>query len=302
MLSVKLPKGKYIVAVSGGVDSMVLLDLLRRQKDAALVVAHLNHGIRSDSDEDEKLVHHYAMSHNIKFISESVRLGVNASEETARNIRYEFLRRCRNRFKANLIVTAQHQDDLVETVIINLLRGTGWRGLAPFIATSDVIRPLINLSKSEIIAYAKKHQVPWREDLTNQDQKYLRNYVRNDLLPRLEVRDAQIRTKLLRLIRSQQQLRRTIEQQLDELLTNTSNQSSCDRHLLIMAPTPVAYELLQRFIFNITGATLIGPLANKALIFAKTARPAKTMPLNASWRLRATGRQLIVEPDAPMLS
>src|SRR5688572_33061536 len=118
MRSVKLPKGKYILAVSGGVDSMVLLDVLRRQPGVDLVVAHLNHGIREDSAEDEKLIHHYTMSHNIKLVSKTLNLGAGVSEEKARQARYDFLRQCRTRFKADFIVTAQHQDDLVETAII----------------------------------------------------------------------------------------------------------------------------------------------------------------------------------------
>lgn len=297
MLDVKLPKGKYVVAVSGGVDSMALLDILRRQRGIELVAAHVNHGIRPDAGEDEKLVHHYAMSHNMKFVSKRLSLGSNASEEVARKARYEFLRHCRTRFKADFIVTAQHQDDLLETAIINLLRGTGWRGLAPFVATKDVLRPLVDCRKNELIDYAKKHKVLWREDVTNQDPRYLRNYVRNDLLPRLEASDSKFRDKLLRLVRKQQELRRTIESELDQLLTSSSkDQSSIDRHTLIMLPADLGYELLQQAFRHYTGTSLTRQLAEAALLFAKAARAGKTMSLGTNRKLRVTPRHLIVEP------
>lgn len=303
MLNVKLPAGKYVVAVSGGVDSMVLLDVLRRLKGVELVVAHVNHGIRGDSDEDEKLVHHYSMSHNIQFVSSHLNLGENTSEEAARNARYKFLRQCRRQFMSKFIVTAQHQDDLIETAIINLLRGTGWRGLAPFVNKNDVLRPFLNYRKSDLIDYAKKHKVPWREDSTNQDQRYLRNYVRQSLLPRLEKSEPEFRTTLLRLVREQQVLRRTIQKELDELLSiGPDKVQNVDRHQLIMAPPAVAYELLQHLVARATGASLLKAQAEAMLIFAKTAKAGKTMPIAKDWQARCTVRQLIVERRARVLS
>jgi len=262
MLSVKLPKAKYIIAVSGGVDSMVLLDILRRQPDVDLVVAHLNHGIRDDSNLDEELVHHYTMSHNIIFVSKHISLGKGASEEKARKARYSFLRQCRKRFNTKFIVTAQHQDDLVETAIINLLRGTSWRGLAPFTNTKDVLRPLINYKKSELITYAKRHNIPWREDSTNQDQMYLRNYVRRSLLSQVETKIPGFYDNILRLIRKQQVLRRTIQTELNKLLLiENKKPNELNRHLVIMLPPFLGYELIQHFVFCATGASLVRSLA-----------------------------------------
>jgi len=278
---------------------MVLLDILRRVPDLTLVVAHFNHGVRPDAGQDEKLVHHYAMSHNIEFVSKSVKLGANVSEGAARNARYAFLRQCRKRFNADFIVTAQHKDDLLETVVINLLRGTGWRGLAPFTNTNDVLRPLINYGKSAIIDYAKTNNVPWREDSTNQDQRYLRNYVRQSLIPRLQVAVPQFNIKLLRLVRKQQLLRRTIESQLDDMLAPGT---AIDRHILIMLSPQLAYELLQQFLRRTMGTSLVRDLAEATLLFAKTAKPGKTMSLDASWRARATPKQLIVELRPTVLS
>lgn len=293
-----------MVAVSGGVDSMALLDILRRQDDLELVVAHVNHGIRPDSGEDKELVHHYAMSHNIEFIHTEVKLRASASEALARQVRYDFLQQCRSMYNAAAIVTGQHQDDLVETAIINMLRGTGWRGLAALVHTPGILRPLINVRKSELIEYAKKYKVPWREDSTNSNPQYLRNYVRHSLIPRLQKQDEKWYDKVLRRVRKQQSLRRTIEEELDSVIhyDQKARTTTLQRHLLIMADITTAYELLQQAFRKSTGNSVPRPLAESALLFARVAKVGKMMPLDNKWRLSVTARQLIVEPRQPMIS
>src|SRR5689334_19288064 len=117
--------GKYVLAVSGGVDSMVLLHALQGRPGVKLVVAHYDHGIRPDSHEDRHLVQVVAAQHGLPFEYEEDWLGWGTSEETAREARYNFLERTRQRHKSDAIITAHHQDDVLETAIINLLRGTG---------------------------------------------------------------------------------------------------------------------------------------------------------------------------------
>src|SRR6266496_535916 len=130
MLEGKIPSGMYVVAVSGGVDSMVLLDMMRRLAGTTVVVAHVDHGMRSDSRLDRMLVQRYTMSHNLALEYTELHLGVGTDEATARQERYKFLRHMRKKYNASAIVTAHHRDDVLETAIMNLLRGTGWRGLS----------------------------------------------------------------------------------------------------------------------------------------------------------------------------
>ena len=146
-MKLELEPGVYVVAVSGGVDSMVLLDLLRRQKDLKLVVAHLDHGIRSDSDLDRQLVQQVASKHGLAFVYNTAQLGPGASEALARKARYNFLRRVQLATNATAIVTAHHQDDLIETAILNLLRGTGRKGLSSLGDDKHLRRPLLHVSK-----------------------------------------------------------------------------------------------------------------------------------------------------------
>jgi tRNA(Ile)-lysidine synthase len=305
MRVVKLAKGKYILAVSGGVDSMVLLDLLRQQTGVELVVAHVNHGMRADAHKDEELVRSVCMSHNIMYVATQLTLGAGASEETARNARYNFLQHCRIKFKANAIITAHHQDDLLETVIINLLRGTGWRGLAPF-NQPNIVRPLVEIPKSQLVEYAKAHGLQWHEDSTNTDQTYLRNYVRHSLVPQMQRMDSTWGLNFLRHIRNQQQLRRKIEQKVTTLLQTMAiteaHAITLPRHELIMLPSALAYELLQAVSRSLWQQTLLRSQAEALLVFAKVAKPAKTMPLNNDWRVRVTKSQLIVEQRPNMVS
>lgn len=208
-MQAKLPKsGKYIVAVSGGVDSVVLLHTLHQRlgsgmvglsdsKTSAiapshhpameLIVAHFDHGIRENSTADREFVQNLAETYKLPFEYEEGKLGSQASEATAREARYSFLKSLAAKHNADAIITAHHQDDVLETAIINMLRGTGRRGLTSLSSSNQLIRPLLEVTKAEIKKNAETHKLDWREDDTNQDQKFLRNYVRHTLLPRLGV-------------------------------------------------------------------------------------------------------------------
>lgn len=183
-----MQKQKFILAISGGVDSVVLLHKLATKKnpDITYVVAHFDHGIRSDSAEDATFVAKLAASYGYEFELGAGNLGANASEALAREKRYVFLREVKDKHNAEKIVTAHHEDDVLETMVLNLIRGTGPRGLMPMIKPSDILRPFLNTSKADLIEYAKQHGLSWREDSTNLDESYQRNYVRKQVMPKLE--------------------------------------------------------------------------------------------------------------------
>lgn len=188
------------MAVSGGVDSVVLLDIFakRMQKNKYnLIVAHFDHGIRKDSKANCEFVAKLSRQYKLKFVSKRQVLGAAASEEQARKARYAFLGSVLKENNDKAILTAQHADDLVETMLFNAVRGTYSLGLTPFISSKLVKRPFINLSKDEILNYARQSGLSWVEDPTNKDQKYARNYIRNQLLPRLEELQPGVTKKLL---------------------------------------------------------------------------------------------------------
>ena len=172
---------KYLLAVSGGIDSVVLLDyFFHTHKKSELIVAHFDHHLRENSHEDYLFVENLAKKYALPFFGAEAHLK-NSSEESARTARYDFLFKIAKEEGA-IIVTAHHLDDLVESIAINLIRGTGWRGLA-VLNREGIIRPFIDLGyrKSDIYKYAAKHNLTFREDPTNSSPLYLRNRVREAL-------------------------------------------------------------------------------------------------------------------------
>jgi tRNA(Ile)-lysidine synthase len=184
-----------VLAVSGGVDSMVLLDILSKKDGVQLIVAHFDHGIRQDSFMDRNLVQKAAQKCNLPFEYGNAKLGTRSSEADARDARYEFLHSIKVKHQADAIVTAHHQDDLIETAFINILRGTGYRGLSAIISNSEVKRPLLNTPKEEVKRHALKQNITWNEDSTNENTEYLRNYVRKFVMPKLSEEDRKLIAK-----------------------------------------------------------------------------------------------------------
>jgi tRNA(Ile)-lysidine synthase len=171
-----------------------------------LTIAHFNHNLRPDSNQDEALVRDFAAKHSIRFVSKQANLA-DHSEATARRARHEFL----TSVTKTTIATAHHLDDLCETIAINLSRGTGWRGLA-VLNRPNYIRPLLELQKSEITSLAEEFKVQWREDSTNQSPKYLRNRLR----PKIAALPFDTKWKLLKLQRRQAQIAQEINDLLQE--------------------------------------------------------------------------------------
>ena len=229
---------RYILAVSGGIDSVVLLDMFEWPKDT--IVAHFNHGIRESADDDCIFVEKLAKRYGFQFEFARLPLGKNCSEETARRARYDFLKHLAAEYNAE-IVTAHHADDCVESIIINLLRGTGWRGIAPF-GDKDIFRPMQNLTKSDIYRYATEHQLRFRQDQSNNDDTYLRNRVRQRINQQL---DAETKQKLLNLYRRQSEIRDDVDKIILQLL---GAEKSIPRALLDETAAPENIEFLRSFL------------------------------------------------------
>lgn len=210
-----------VVAVSGGGDSMALLHLLTRMRDEwtlNLVVAHLDHSIRPDSREDASFVVEMAERWTVPV--ETNRLppealtGSGNLEATARRRRYQFLAQVAADYQEDGCVVdvavAHTANDQAETVLMNLIRGSGMPGLAGMRAVTPlllqnrpvpgvrVVRPLLGVSRSEIMRYLEEHDIPWREDPSNQDRTFIRNRIRHEILPLLKKINPQIVASLCR--------------------------------------------------------------------------------------------------------
>ena len=262
-MNIEVPAGKYVVAVSGGVDSMVLLHLLaqmQRGQKYSFVVAHFDHGIRPDSAEDRKLVQRTAESYGLPFVYDQVSLGPTASEAVARDARYTFLHTVRTSAEADAIMTAHHQDDLLETVIINLFRGTKSRGLSSLRSTKTLFRPLLSFTKQQIRDYAQQHKLEWREDSTNDDETYLRNYIRKQIMPRL---DDSARQLLLAHSQKAAALNDAIRELTVGYLNIQPEALMLERQSFRELPEPVAHEVLAEWLRTHTAVSLTSKLIER---------------------------------------
>lgn len=164
---------------------MVLLDLLAVRKGYELVVAHFDHGIRADSKTDRLMVESLAKKLKLPFIYKEGKLGSKATEETARDRRYDFLKHVRRQHKADGIITAHHLDDALETAVFKAAKGMPEAALTPMHNNTQIIRPLLGISKQELVSYAESRGLPWREDSTNLDLAITRNFIRHRVMPLL---------------------------------------------------------------------------------------------------------------------
>ena len=221
------PRDRVVVAVSGGPDSLCLLDALHRLAPIhglTLTVAHLNHGLRAAASDEAAFVQAEAAARALPCLVESVDTRAFASAEgvgleaAARRLRYDFLARAAQAAGAARIAVAHTADDQAETVLMHLLRGSGLAGLrgmlpcveigAELAASGEpapgapspivIIRPLLGTTRAEVEAYCAERALNPRQDLTNQDTRYLRNWVRHAALPLLETRNPNLRATVAR--------------------------------------------------------------------------------------------------------
>jgi len=210
--------GRLLVAVSGGADSMALIEALRRPDDMGygrdngerasrrLVVAHFDHKLRADSARDAEHVAEYARAHELQFVLGSgdvarrARATRRSMEEAARDARYEFLAETATHLRIPAVLTAHTRNDLVETVLMRILRGTGRFGLAGIPVRRDIFyRPLLSVLRRDTVDYCTRLGVSFVDDPTNVDTTYFRNRVRLEILPELRAVFPDIDEKLYRM-------------------------------------------------------------------------------------------------------
>lgn len=290
-MKIDIQSGLYVVAVSGGVDSMVLLNVVRKIPEVEVVVAHFDHGIREDSHQDRRLVERVAKSYGLNFVTEEGRLGPDASEEKARKSRYDFLRKVKHDCRAKAIITAHHKNDLLETAIHNLLRGTGRWGLIALRSREDILRPLLPYSKTEIVGYAKKHRLSWRDDSTNQNVKYRRNYIRHKILPKFKAQDIE---KLEKIISDLNSTHIQIEELLHTELEKHADANTMDRCWFVMLPHMVSREVMVGWLRRNGVKDIDKKLIERLVVAAKTYQNGNAADIDGSNILRVEKNNLSI--------
>lgn len=247
-------KEPVVVAVSGGVDSVVLLDLMANAiLSDKLIVAHVNHGLRKESGAEEKFVENLAKEYGVGFYIKKLKLK-SKSENAARKERYKFLRQVKDKTGAKYIITAHHLNDQVETVLLNLTRGSGpldlW-GMEEY--EGDILRPLLQFSKQELRSYAKRKKLKYVEDKSNKNLNFSRNRIRHKVIPELE----KINTGFLKTLKTNIKLgdeanqvieKRFFKAQKEVVKENTINLSKLKKYDVF-----IQKEIVRQIFFSMTG-------------------------------------------------
>ena len=197
-----LKHSKFLIALSGGVDSMVLANLFLKN-NLSFSVAHCNFNLRTkESDDDEKFIFDWSTENEIEcYISkfnttDYCKKNNFGIQEGARNLRYEWFNELKNLHDFDYIVTAHHLDDQIETYLINSMRGSGLNGLIGITEkTESLLRPLLKILKNDILVYAKSNNIDFREDSSNSKNDYFRNMIRNLIIPQFKKFDDNVMLK-----------------------------------------------------------------------------------------------------------
>lgn len=230
-----------LAAVSGGLDSMCLLHLLStwgRERNLAVTAAHFNHQLRGTADRDEAFVREWCAEHDIPFVSGRGDVRKAAAEqgltmeEAARELRYAFLAEQKRLLGCTWVLTAHHADDNAETMLLNLLRGTGLRGLGGIPDSRDsIVRPFLQVTRGELEAYAEVHGIPHVEDETNELDDAARNVLRHHVLPVLRQLNPKAVENMSRTARLLAEDERTLERITGQLLCHAKTEPGCAAYL-----------------------------------------------------------------------
>jgi len=255
---------RIILAVSGGADSMLMLHLFANA-GFPVAVAHCNFRLRgAESDGDEQFVSDDCDSHNITFCVKHLNTEEFALQEgisiemAAREMRYEWFNELLGREHYDYLATAHHQDDVIETFLINLSRGSGIRGLSGIQATSGkIIRPMLFTNRAEILDYCTRMKLEYRTDSSNQDTVYKRNLIRQEVLPILEQVNPAFRKNALKTIGNLNETAELFQQRISEIRSFVYSEDDLgamihiEKLQTLRPQRTILFELIREFGFQI---------------------------------------------------
>ncbi len=215
---------KVGIAISGGVDSVVLAQLCY-SLNLDITLLHCNFQLRGDaSDGDQAFVKHLSKTLKVPFVTTAFDTSAYVNEHkvsiqvAARELRYKWFKKMAKLYHLEVVLTAHHADDNLETFLINLSRGSGLEGLTGIPKINNIYqRPLLPFSKKEIIAFAEKNNLSWREDVSNQDSKYLRNKIRHEVVPSLKEANSSLLSNFTKSISYLQQSQDVVVDYIDKV-------------------------------------------------------------------------------------
>ncbi len=230
-------KDTIVVGVSGGPDSMALLHLMneiRKEMDLFLICAHVNHNVRPESENERIFLQKYCDDKGIYFEHMKIKTyGDDNFHNEARTIRYNYFEKIAKQYGAKFILTAHHADDLIETILMRIVRGSTLKGYSGFSRIVDkgeykIIRPLITVTKKDLIKYNKKHNIKYVTDNSNTKEIYTRNRYRKYVLPFLKSEDENVHLKFLKFSEALLESNEYIEKQMLNVINKVFKQGILD--------------------------------------------------------------------------
>jgi tRNA(Ile)-lysidine synthase len=306
------PSSTLVVGLSGGADSVALLDALaslRRRRRFRVVAAHLDHRLRPGSAEDAAFCAELCRALDVPLRVGGADVRARAAsekgglEQAARRERYAFLRRVRDEESAFAVAVAHTRDDQAETLLLRLLRGAGATGLAGMRPRSgDVVRPLLGVSRDEVLAHLRERGLEWREDPSNADTAHRRNRVRHELVPYLEERfNPGIRASLARTAAVLADEEAHLRGEADGLLAVAAREDEGSlvlrRQGLADAPTAVARAAIRQALARAGGLARVGAVhVDGILRLARAKAPSgRRLPLPGGREARFTRDDVRIE-------
>ena len=291
---------RIVIGVSGGPDSVCLLDILaqlRPKCDMKLIIAHINYGLRGkDSQRDEEFVRKLAERYNLKIFSIKPIIRIKNSENEMRNIRYEFFERVRAKNKFDYIAVGHNMEDQVETFIMRIIRGSGLKGLSAMqYKSGKIIRPLLGTPRAEILRYLKNKNLNYRIDKTNKENYFFRNRVRNKLIPYLERNfNPNIKKTIFEATGSIAEDNSLIQELSDKVY---GNEAALSVRKILKLPPALQGRVLLRFINNkiIDGKNVEATHVSEILKAIKSTKGKNQIVLFKGLKMTRKGDKVIIE-------
>lgn len=271
-------ENRLLLTVSGGIDSVVLAQLCH-DVGYSFAIAHCNFQLRGEeSEQDEQFVKNLAHTYQVPFYNTRFQTKKYADDNgistqmAARDLRYGWFEKIRAQHQYDFILTAHHQDDVLETILVNLTRGTGLAGLHGILPKNGVIvRPLLFATRKEINAFLTEKQLTWREDSSNSSIDYVRNRLRHDVIPVLRDINPQVATAVFQMAERIQEVEKIVSQSIDattRLFVSTKNDAVWLKKAIlenVSSPTEYLNYHLTEYGFSYTQAVLIWQQRNQSV-------------------------------------
>lgn len=252
------PKQNVVLAISGGPDSMVMFDLfikLRKELELTLVCAHVNHSLREESKEEYEFVKDYCSKNDVIFEGTTFENYTSNIEGEAHDRRYKFFEELIEKYNASYLATAHHGDDLVETILMKITRGSSLEGYTGFnkLSTREhytLVRPLIFYTKEEIMRYANDNNIEYRLDKTNESDNYTRNRYRNHVLPVLKNENKDIHLKYLKYSEELSKASTFINEYVSKVYENTVENNIINLDKLLEEQDYIVEKVIYEYLKN----------------------------------------------------